>query len=169
MLSMLTKHLTLTGFVLVGLACSAPAAEKLDFNRDVQPILSENCYHCHGPDKAERKGGLRLDEEKAAKETKDGITAILAGKSADSEIIKRIFSHDPDEVMPTPKSNRKLTEQQKETLKRWIDEGAVWGKHWAFERVEKPPVPSAQDLKFEISDFRSRSVRVVATEIRQQT
>lgn len=155
--STLAKHLTLTltGFVLVGLACFAPAAEKLDFNRDIQPILSENCYHCHGPDKNERKGGLRLDEEKAAKQTKDGVTAILAGKSADSEIIKRIFSHDPDEVMPTPKSNRKLTAQQRETLKRWIDEGAVWGKHWAFERVEKPAVPAAQDLRFEISNFKS--------------
>ncbi|QIF00713.1 PSD1 and planctomycete cytochrome C domain-containing protein [Roseimicrobium sp. ORNL1] len=153
--SSLAKHLTLTGFVLVGSACFAPAAEKLDFNRDIQPILSDNCYHCHGPDKNERKGGLRLDEEKAAKETKDGVTAILAGKSAESEIIKRIFTHDPDEVMPTPKSNRKLTTQQRETLKRWIDEGAVWGKHWAFERVEKTKVPDAQDLKFEISNFKS--------------
>ncbi|RBP47363.1 cytochrome c [Roseimicrobium gellanilyticum] len=152
---MLAKRLTLTGFTLVGLVCVAPAAGKLDFNRDIQPILSENCYHCHGPDKAERKGGLRLDEEKAAKETKDGVTAILAGKSADSEIIKRILSHDPDEVMPTPKSNRKLTAAQKETLQRWIDEGAVWGRHWAFERVEKPAVPSSQDLRFEISNLKS--------------
>src|SRR5688500_13766754 len=101
--SMSAKRLTLTGFILVALGVFARGAEKLDFNRDIQPILSENCYHCHGPDKAERKGGLRLDEEKEAKETKDGVTAVLAGKSADSEIIKRIFSHDPDEVMPTPK------------------------------------------------------------------
>ncbi|HSI62148.1 MAG TPA: PSD1 and planctomycete cytochrome C domain-containing protein, partial [Candidatus Saccharimonadia bacterium] len=147
MLSIPAKRLTLTGFVLVGLGGFVPGAEKLDFNRDIQPILSENCYHCHGPDKAERKGGLRLDEEKAAKETKDGLTAVLAGKSADSEIIKRIFSHDPDEVMPTPKSNRKLTAKQRETLKRWIDEGAVWGKHWAFERIESPPIPDVSTLE----------------------
>lgn len=149
------KRLMLTGFILAEMTCPAPAAGKLDFNRDIQPILSENCYHCHGPDKNERKGGLRLDEEKAAKETKDGVTAILAGKSADSEIIKRIFSHDPDEVMPTPKSNRQLTAKQKETLKRWIDEGAVWGRHWAFERVEKPAVPDASHLKFANPDFKS--------------
>lgn len=131
------------GVVGAGVAAgSSQAADKLDFSRDIQPILSENCYHCHGPDKAERKGGLRLDDEKAAKETKDGLTAILAGKSADSEIIKRIFSHDPDEVMPTPKSNRRLTPQQKEMLRRWIDEGATWGQHWAFMRVEAPAVPS---------------------------
>ena len=120
---------------------AAPAADKVDFNRDIQPILSENCYHCHGPDKAERKGGLRLDEEKAAKESKDGVTAILPGRSADSEVIKRIFSHDPDEVMPTPKSNRRLTEPQKQLLRRWIDDGAAWGKHWAFERITAPQVP----------------------------
>jgi hypothetical protein len=155
MLSHSAKLLTLTGFTLVGLFAVAPGAEKLDFNRDIQPILSENCYHCHGPDKNERKGGLRLDDEKAAKETKDGVTAIFAGKSSDSEIIKRIFSHDPDEVMPTPKSNRKLTASQKEMLKRWIDEGAVWGKHWAFERVEKPAVPDASNLKFEDSNLKS--------------
>jgi hypothetical protein len=154
MLSAPVKRLTLTGFALVGVIGFAPCAEKLDFNRDIQPILSENCYHCHGPDKAERKGGLRLDEEKAAKETKDGLTAILAGKSADSEVIKRILSHDPDEVMPTPKSNRRLTEKQKEILKRWIDEGAVWGKHWAFVRIESPPVPDISNLRSEISNFK---------------
>lgn len=116
---------------------------EIDFNRDIQPILSENCYHCHGPDKAERKAGLRLDEEKAAKEVHDGVSAIKPGDSSQSELIKRILSDDPDEVMPTPKSNRKLTSTQKELLKRWIEEGAKWGEHWAFVKPMMPPVPDS--------------------------
>lgn len=120
---------------------SASAFAAIDFSRDIQPILSENCYHCHGPDAAERKADLRLDVEKDAKLVRDGITAIAPGKSHASTVIERIFSTDPDEVMPTPKSNRKLTEAQKQLLKQWIDEGAKWGRHWAFERIERPQVP----------------------------
>lgn len=115
-----------------------PAMAAIDFSRDIQPILSENCYHCHGPDAAKRKGDLRLDEEKAAKSG----SAILPGKADDSDLVKRIFSHDPEDVMPTPKSNRKLTEAQKQLLKQWIAEGARWGRHWAFEPVKRPPVPA---------------------------
>lgn len=122
-------------------ASSAVLAAALDFSRDVQPILSENCFHCHGPDANERKGGLRLDVEKDAKALKDGVSAISPGNSHASTLIERIFSTDPDEVMPTPKSNRKLSEAQKRTLKQWIEEGAQWGRHWAFERVRRPPVP----------------------------
>ena len=117
------------------------AAADLDFSRDIQPILSENCYHCHGPDAAERKADLRLDVEKDAKIVRDGVTAISPGKSHASTLIDRIFSTDPDEVMPTPRSNRKLTEAQKQLLKQWIDDGAKWGRHWAFERIERPQVP----------------------------
>lgn len=120
---------------------SASAFAAIDFSRDIQPILSENCYHCHGPDAAERKADLRLDVEKDAKLVRDGMTAIAPGKSHASTVIGRIFSTDPDEVMPTPKSNRKLTEAQKQLLKQWIDEGAKWGRHWAFERIERPQVP----------------------------
>ncbi len=107
------------------IGCVSAAAGEIDYGRDIQPLLSENCYHCHGPDAAERKGKLRLDEEAAA-------------RKVTKEIVERIFSTDVDEVMPTPKSNRKLTGEQKELIKRWIAEGAKWGKHWAFERVEKP-------------------------------
>ena len=110
----------------------------MDFSRDIQPILSENCFHCHGPDANERKGDLRLDVEKDAK----AGGAVVPGKSHASSLIERIFSADPDEVMPTPKSNRKLTEAQKQLLKQWIDQGAKWGTHWAFERIERPKVPA---------------------------
>jgi hypothetical protein len=125
--------------VLVVLSLSsALGAATIDFSRDIQPLLSENCYHCHGQDANERKGDLRLDVEKDAKAAK----AVVAGKSHASSLIERIFSTDPNEVMPTPKSNRKLTEAQKQLLKQWIDEGAKWGKHWAFERIERPKVPT---------------------------
>jgi hypothetical protein len=124
-------------FVVLSLS-SALGAATLDFSRDIQPLLSENCYHCHGQDANERKGDLRLDVEKDAKAAK----AVVAGKSHESSLIERIFSTDPDEVMPTPKSNRKLTEAQKQLLKQWIDEGAKWGKHWAFERIERPKLPT---------------------------
>lgn len=117
---------------------------KLDFNRDIQPILSENCYHCHGPDAAERKGDLRLDDETMAKAARDGQPAILPGDSHASTLIQRIFSDDPDEVMPTPRSNRRLTQEQKDLLRRWVDEGATWGKHWAFQRIERPEVPKIE-------------------------
>ncbi len=124
-------------FVLNATLCAA----EIDFSRDVQPVLSDKCYFCHGPDAKERKGDLRLDVEKDAKAVKDGVAAVRPGKSADSELVKRIFSDDPEDVMPTPKSHRTLTGEQKEMLRRWIDQGAKWGKHWAFERIIRPKVP----------------------------
>ena len=120
---------------------SACFAEPVDFNRDVQPILSENCYHCHGPDAGGRKADLRLDKKEGAYRTADGVTPVKPGDSAGSDVIARIFSADKDEVMPTPKSNRKLTETQKELLKRWVDEGAKWGEHWAFVAPKRAMVP----------------------------
>jgi len=145
---LLILNLRLTSLSLLVLAGHAVAAEPLDFNRDIQPLLSENCYHCHGPDKANRKAGLRLDAEKEAKTEVDGLIAIKPGHSSESEIIKRIFSDDPDEVMPTPKSNRRLTTEQKEMLKRWVDEGAKWGAHWAFKKPQYPAVPEVQKPGF---------------------
>jgi hypothetical protein len=109
--------------LILAIACALPCRAAVEFSRDIQPILSENCYHCHGPDAEQRKGDLRLDDEKASKTGK----IILPGKADESELIQRIFSHDPDEVMPTPKSNRKLTDTQKQLLKQWIAEVATWG------------------------------------------
>ena len=120
-----------------------PAAEPIDFSRDVLPTLSDNCFRCHGPDAAARKGKLRLDTKDGALRKDDPV--IVSGKSADSELIRRIASTDPDERMPPPKSNRKLTPRQIEQLKRWIDEGAKWGKHWAFETPRRPALPPVRD------------------------
>jgi hypothetical protein len=114
----------------------------VDFSRDIQPILSENCYHCHGPDPKAREAKLRLDTHAGALgKTEDGNAVVAPGKPEESELITRIFSRDRDEVMPTPKSNRKLTDAQKELLKRWVQEGAPWGEHWAFVAPKKSPVP----------------------------
>lgn len=125
-------------------ALASAAGAPVDFNRDVQPLLSENCYHCHGPDSKSREGKLRLDVPdgpEGAYRTDQGITVVKPGSSKDSELISRLFTDDEDEVMPPPKSNRKLTPAQKETLKRWVDEGAKWGEHWAFVAPKRPAVP----------------------------
>jgi mono/diheme cytochrome c family protein len=119
---------------------AAPAS--VDFNRDIQPILSDNCYQCHGPDGHARKADLRLDRKEGAYGKDDDGRAIVApGKPDDSELITRIFSKDSDEVMPTPKSNRKLTDAQKNLLKQWVAQGAPWAEHWAFIAPKKADLP----------------------------
>jgi Protein of unknown function (DUF1553)/Protein of unknown function (DUF1549)/Planctomycete cytochrome C len=123
-----------------------------DFSREILPLLSENCFHCHGQDAKARKADLRLDVEAEAKKPIEGNFPILAGKSAQSEIMKRMLSTDPDDQMPPPKSNRKVTKEQVEMIGRWIDGGAKWGEHWAFTRVEKPKLPEVRDQKSEISN-----------------
>ena len=115
----------------------------VDFSRDVLPILSENCFYCHGPDAGARKADLRLDtKEGAFLKNKEGSAAIVAGKPEASNLVERIFSHDKEELMPPPKSNRKVTAKEREILKRWIEEGAHWGTHWAFAPLQKPALPS---------------------------
>jgi len=120
------------------------AASKLDFNRDIRPILSDNCFSCHGIDAKHRKAALRLDvPEGAFTKNKEGVQAIVPGKAEASSIIERILSTDEDEVMPPPDSHKKLKPAQIETLKRWINEGAGYQKHWAFEPPVKLPVPGS--------------------------
>ena len=100
------------------------AQAPVDFRRDVLPILSENCFTCHGPDAKTRKADLRLDVKESALRTKDPV--IVPGKSGESELFERVSSTDPDEVMPPPKSGKKLTPAQIDVLKKWIDQGASW-------------------------------------------
>ena len=114
-------------------------AEDLVFSRDVLPILSDKCFHCHGPDSKEaRKGELRLDDERDAKRDRDGYRVLDAVNPAKSELIARITTSNVDELMPPPEVGRPLSPRQIETLKAWVKQGAKWGKHWAFERVVKP-------------------------------
>src|SRR5438445_1361569 len=120
--------------MLLGLASGRGAvpSSQVDFSRDVLPILSDNCYQCHGPDEKARKAKLRFDNKTGAFRVKDGKTVIVPGKSAESELVRQVTSTDPEEVMPPPKSNRKLTASQIGLLRRWVEEGAKWGVHWAF-------------------------------------
>ncbi len=121
---------------------SAPVS----FSRDILPILSDRCFHCHGPDPGHRKADLRLDDESAAKSTRDGMTALVPGDLAKSEVWQRLISTDEDEVMPPPDSHRKpLTEAERDRVKRWIEEGAVWGRHWSFEKPVRPAVPAGAE------------------------
>jgi hypothetical protein len=126
--------------LLVALGCASRlTAADVDFARDVLPILSENCFACHGPDAKARKADLRLDTKEDALRTESPV--IVPGKNADSELIRRILSDDPGEVMPPPRAKKKLTPRQIDILKRWIDGGAAWGKHWAFEKPTRPAIP----------------------------
>jgi hypothetical protein len=132
------------GVVLLGLLAFAriasPApAEEIDFNRDIRPILAENCFYCHGQDPNKRESGVRLDQREAAIES----GAIHPNNLEASELIARIDSSDPDLLMPPSKSNRRLNDAQKALLKRWIEGGAPYSQHWAFENPTAPLIPAA--------------------------
>src|SRR5687768_15761184 len=109
--------------------CSiAGAAEPLTYNRDVRPILSDNCFSCHGP--AKQKGGLRLDlREVATEPVKSGSIAIVPGKPDASELVMRIFANDVDDQMPPADSGHSLSAAQKEVLRRWVADGAKYQPH----------------------------------------
>ena len=119
-------------------AAGAPIPAKIEFNRDVRPILSDNCFYCHGPDKNHREADLRLDLRD------DAITAkaIVPGKTSESELIARIVTDDEDDLMPPPDSHKKLTERQKDILKKWIEQGAAYQQHWAYEKPVKANIPA---------------------------
>jgi hypothetical protein len=127
-------------------AASAQGAGKLDFNRDIRPILSDNCFACHGLDAKKRKADLRLDLPEGAFTAIDGVFPIKPGDPEMSSIIQRIVSTDEDEVMPPPDSHKKVTPAQVEILKRWIKEGAEYKKHWAFEAPVKAAPPPVKGM-----------------------
>ena len=139
---------TLAIFTILSLAGIAIAEDgKLRFNQDVRPILSDKCFACHGFDAKKRKGDLRLDTPEGAYAVTDGAQAIRPGDLAKSEFWKRINSTDEDEVMPPPESHKKLSPEEKAIFRRWIEEGAQYQKHWAFEapvKVEPPAIRSPQ-------------------------
>jgi mono/diheme cytochrome c family protein len=127
-----------------------PAAEpKIDFNRDVRPILSNNCFACHGPDEKERKGKLRLDTFAGAT-----AVAIKAGKPDESELIARLVSADENELMPPPKSGKKkLSKSDVATLKAWVAQGANYATHWSYVRPVRPEVPKVPGVSTPIDAF----------------
>ncbi len=129
--------------LVAGLLGAAESADTVRFNRDIRPIMSDTCFHCHGFDPKSRKGGLRLDlRDDALKAGKSGAIAIVPGKPDESEVIKRLFTKDEDDVMPNKESHKTLTAAQKELFRRWVAQGAVYEPHWAYKALEAPVVPA---------------------------
>jgi Protein of unknown function (DUF1553)/Protein of unknown function (DUF1549)/Concanavalin A-like lectin/glucanases superfamily/Planctomycete cytochrome C len=127
----------------------APASVRVDFNREIRPILSDHCYACHGPDEGKRKAGLRLDTEADAfRELKSGQRALVPGDSDKSTLLQRIIATDPDDLMPPAKHGKPLTEVQIALLQRWVKEGAAWQKHWSFLPPERPALPPVKDRRW---------------------
>src|SRR5687767_1899178 len=121
---------------------SAQVPGTVEFNRDVRPILSDKCFACHGFDPKTRKGGVRLDTAEGATVGKDGKPgSVVPGDLSKSELWARINSPDPDELMPPAESHKTLSPAEKDTLKRWIEQGGKYQKHWSFEPIVRPPVP----------------------------
>lgn len=139
------QRLALIGLVLTLMAASARGAEELpatvEFNRDIRPILSDNCYACHGPDQNSRKGKLRLDTEDGALGDRKGGPAIVAGKPDQSEVLLRITADEEEKRMPPAKFGKRLSPRQTELVRRWIQQGARWQKHWSLLPPQQPKVP----------------------------
>src|SRR5437867_9726766 len=115
---------------------------RVGFNRDVRPIMSDTCFRCHGPDKNARMAGMRLDiREEATRPARSGRTPIVPGDPDKSEIIGRIFASGA-RVMPPASAHKELTEKEKDTIRRWVAEGAVYEGHWAYQPVVRPAVPA---------------------------
>ena len=130
-------------------SAAAPAAppgkgaERIVYNRDVRPILSDNCFYCHGPDAAHRKAKLRLDlRDEALK-----ANAFVPGKPDESELVKRVYTKDPDDLMPPAEAHKVLSAAQKDTLRRWIEQGAEYQAHWAYITPVRPALPSVKSAK----------------------
>lgn len=122
----------------VDVANAQEPSATIDFQRDIRPILSDTCYKCHGPDGEERKADLRLDTEEGLFDS----SMVVPNEPASSELYLRIVSEDEDTLMPPPKSGRKLTDTQKDLIKRWIEQGANWQNHWSLRPANKPDLPT---------------------------
>lgn len=131
----------LLGISLALAALAAHGADPIGYNRDIRPILVENCFACHGPDSASRKADLRLDRHDDAVD----YGAIVPGEPDESLLIERVFADDPDSVMPPPSSHKSLTAEQKELLRQWVEAGAEYEPHWSFIAPLRPEPPAVAD------------------------
>ena len=141
-----------------GAAHGAPtAAETIDFNRDIRPILSENCIRCHGPDAHERKGGerakggLRLDTREGALAMMNDFAAIVPGDLEQSELYQRIIATDENDIMPPPDTGKKLTDRQKNLLKVWVEQGGHYAEHWSYVPPVRPASPAVSDAAWPVN------------------
>jgi hypothetical protein len=135
--------------ILLGLAiptlllqAADPARSGVDFDREVRPILSDNCFACHGPDDNQRQANLRLDTKEGTFADRGGYQVLIPGDAANSRLYQRISHEQEIARMPPPGSERKLTPQQIETIRRWIDQGAAWEKHWSYVPPQRPELPA---------------------------
>ncbi len=136
---------------------ASPSSQKVEFNRDIRPILSDTCFKCHGPDAKQVKGDLRLDlRDSTLKPAKSGNIAIVPKQPAKSELVRRITTKDQDDLMPPPESGKKLTPRQVDLLKRWVEQGAEYQAHWAYQpltRAQPPQVKSKERVRNPIDNF----------------
>ena len=141
--------LLVVAVIVIGLVASAagcargdgPPESPVEFNRDIRPILSNNCFACHGPDEGQRQANLRLDTEDGAFADLGGYRVIVPGKPEESELFLRISHESPSKRMPPQKLGKTLTKEQIELVRRWIAQGAKWQKHWSLLAPKRPPVP----------------------------
>ena len=148
-------------FTLLSTLGVLAAEKRVEFNRDVRPILASKCYACHGPDEDKREAGLRLDvRAEAVKE------AIKPGKPDESEFWHRITTTEPDDVMPPPSSPKQLTKAERDLFRRWITQGAEYQDHWSFAPIKRPSVPA---LKFQVSSFRSSQSQLETLNLKPET
>ena len=125
----------------------------VDFARDIRPLLSDNCFACHGPDAKQRKADLRLDTREGALVDIDGTSAVVPGKPSESELVRRVTTDDEDSLMPPPDSGKKLDATQKALLQRWIAEGAEYELHWSYKAVTRPTPPRVKNDSFVLNDI----------------
>jgi hypothetical protein len=152
-LSPVVRALRFASFAALSLVTSLSFAadSSVRFNRDIRPLLADNCFACHGPDNNARKAGLRLDtKEGLFEKTPKRGPAVVPGELAKSELWRRVIATDPDDVMPPPESHKTLKPGQKERLKEWILGGAPWQGHWAYLKPERPPVPNVKASGFKV-------------------
>ena len=121
----------------------APESARVDFNRDVRPILSDNCYRCHGPDEGERKAKLRFDKKDGFFAQRTAGVPVVPGKSVESLLYQRIGASNEADRMPPADSGKTLSAHEIDLIRRWIDQGAAWSGHWAFLPPRRPPLPAA--------------------------
>jgi hypothetical protein len=127
---------------------SAADSPKVDFNRDIRPILSENCFYCHGQDATHREAKLRLDERESAVASREGHVVLAPGKPEESELLFRLLSKDEEEQMPPPTANKHVTPEQIALIRQWITEGGAYQKHWAFVPPVRAPLPKVSGAKW---------------------
>ena len=155
MMNVSTRNIALAVLAFVGCrafaaepVAQAPLPDKIEFNRDIRPILTENCYSCHGPDASQRKAELRLDTKDGLFNALKDIHPVIPQHPETSEIYRRITNDNADERMPEPKSGRRLAPRQIALIKKWIEQGAPWQGHWAFTAPIRPALPSMADEKW---------------------